>query len=307
MAKTPEKVKPEVRDTVIRVVHNRENPFVQLNKKALWDENLSLKAVGLWARCMSRPDDWKFSIKELAEKSKEGRRAIDSAMRELIDNDYAIRLQIDVKSDTGKFSHHIVEYVFFEFPATQEEKAEQEEIFKKFFRDCGFGNCRNVHLLIKSSKEKDKEEESLPIPSLPNPEPKAAVAAVEKKSEPPEKTKDPDCSPIAQEIARGLSECLHEKNPDWIKPKNLSAMGMQVQKMLLEGRHATKILEVFKWAVNDDFWIDKMSKPNPAKYLRDHFAQLSAKMNAKPKIQEVDRRLREKDGSVADAWKDDLF
>lgn len=140
--------------SIIRVVHNKENPFVQLNKQALWDENLSLKAVGLWARCMSRPDDWRFSIKELASRSKEGRRAIDSAIAELIKYNYAVRVEHWEKSDDGKFTTGGVEYVFFEFPATETDKEKVLDEFKKSFRHCGFGNCRNgdrqnSNLLIK--------------------------------------------------------------------------------------------------------------------------------------------------------------
>lgn len=119
------------RSTIIRVVHNRENPFVQLNKQALWDTNLSLKAVGLWARCMSRPNDWRFCIKELIKHCKEGRKAVDGAMQELIDAGYAYRLEYSQRGEDGKYKTSGVEYVFFEFPATQEEKDQQQEIFKK--------------------------------------------------------------------------------------------------------------------------------------------------------------------------------
>src|SRR5580765_9040605 len=60
------------RNTIVRVVHNRENPYVQINKISLWDIGLSLKATGLWARCLSRPNNWTFSLSELIKKCKEG-------------------------------------------------------------------------------------------------------------------------------------------------------------------------------------------------------------------------------------------
>lgn len=142
--------------SIIRVIHNQENPFVQLNKKALWDKNLSLKAVGLWARCMSRPDNWEFSVKELVSKSKEGRRAIDGAIKELIEAGYALRLEYYEKSEDGRFNDGGFEYVFFEFPATEEDKEKALDEFKKSFRNCGFSNLRNrnrqnSNLLIKNS------------------------------------------------------------------------------------------------------------------------------------------------------------
>lgn len=161
--------------SIIRVVHNQENPFVQLNKKALWDTNLSLKAVGLWARCMSRPDNWRFNIKELAANSKEGRRAIDSAISELIDHGYAVRVEYWEKSDDGKFTTKGFEYIFFEFTATEEDKIKVLEEFKKSFRNCCFGNLRdgdlrNEHLLIKkentNKEETKKEGEGVNAPAL---------------------------------------------------------------------------------------------------------------------------------------------
>lgn len=162
--------------SIIRIVHNKENPFVQLNKKALWNEDLSLKAIGLWARCMSRPDDWRFNVKELVARSKEGRRAIDGAISELIEHGYAIRLEHWDKSEDGKFSNGGVEYAFFEFPATDEDKAKVLEEFKKSFRHCGFGNCRfgdsrNVDLLNKERKPTQKKEREGEGHAPPNPPP----------------------------------------------------------------------------------------------------------------------------------------
>ena len=87
-------------------------------------------------------------------------------------------------------------------------------------------------------------------------------------------------------------------------------MRTQVRLMIQrDGRTPTEIKELFLWAISDSFWADKLSKPNPAKYLRDHFAQFSAKMNAKPPTNpyKIDKRARDKNGNVIDAYKDDLF
>jgi len=104
--------------SIIRIKHNRENPFVQLNKKALWDENLSLQAIGLWARCMSRPDNWIFNISEMVASSKEGKDAIYNTINELIKNGYCLRVQAKNKS-SGLFDK--VEYYFYEFKLSPEE------------------------------------------------------------------------------------------------------------------------------------------------------------------------------------------
>ena len=124
--------------SVIRTIHNQENPYVQLNKKALWDPNLSLTAVGLWARCMSRPDDWTFCVKELISKFKEGKDAIYRAINELIKHGYAIKGQrVGVAKNNDKSGKRKVfqamDYIFFEFKISLEEQEEYSKDFQKMF------------------------------------------------------------------------------------------------------------------------------------------------------------------------------
>ena len=77
------------------------------------------------------------------------------------------------------------------------------------------------------------------------------------------------------------------------KAQTLAVMTSIDLMIRLDGRTAQKILDVFRWAVNDSFWQDKMFKPNPAKYLREKFDQLEMKMNAKAPEQKSNRRFAE--------------
>jgi hypothetical protein len=291
------------RSTIIRVVHNRENPFVQLNKQALWDTNLSLKAVGLWARCMSRPNDWRFCIKELVGKCKEGRKSIDNAMKELIQAGYAYRLEYSERQEDGKYKTSGVEYVFFEFPATQQEKDEQQETFKKSFQNSLFGKSRygksrKEHLLIYNPTEIDLTEKELtpPIPpqspDLPkqsNGEKANAVAeeSLDKSSKPKEKRAKQEFTPKVREVANQLLNAIVAANPDYKPPSNLTSVLMSVDLMIrIDNRDPDKILDVCQWALADSFWCDKMCKSNPADYLRKEFARFSMKMNVKPEKKE---------------------
>jgi hypothetical protein len=163
--------------SVIRILHNRENPYVTLNKQPLFDDRLSLKAKGLWAQCLARPDNWRFYVQEMVKNCKEGRRAIYSAIDELIKYNYAIRLEHYQKSENGKFSAGGVEYVFFEFCPTDVEKEELTEEFKKSFRQCGFGNARNgdrrnVQLPNKEPNQSLKTTKKEPPPTPPTEDPK---------------------------------------------------------------------------------------------------------------------------------------
>lgn len=280
------------RHTIIRVVHNRENPFVQLNKEALWDSDLSLKAVGLWSRCMSRPNDWVFSIKEITAKCKEGRKVIDSAMDELIQFSYACRMEYTPKDSHGKFIKKVTEYVFFEFPATEEEKSAQMEIFKKSFRNSQnrnfrFAHFRKNHLLIQNSTDiqaLDKKDISPPIPPHQNADAANAAEEILESSSKGKKIKPiGEFSPQVKELAEKMVKALHEANPHWLMPKTLYPMMTLIDEMISkQNREPKVILDVFIWAVNDHFWMDKLCKANPAKYLKDNFGQLAGKMNAKP-------------------------
>lgn len=100
--------------TIIRIEHNKNNPYVILNRSALEDENLSWAAKGLWAYLMSRPDDWNISVAHLSsiyEDKGGGERAIYSILKELIKNGYCQRNQkVGKKGQFGKYEYIITEF-----------------------------------------------------------------------------------------------------------------------------------------------------------------------------------------------------
>lgn len=97
---------------LIRTSKNKDNPYVLINKRFLEDKNLSLKAKGLLAYCMSKPDDWEFRVESLSRALKEGIDAIYSGFKELIEFGYCTR---DRHRDaTGSFSR--LEYTLTEEP-----------------------------------------------------------------------------------------------------------------------------------------------------------------------------------------------
>lgn len=294
-------------NTIIRVIHNGKNPFVQLNKEALWDENLSMKAVGLWARCLSKPDDWRFNIEQLAASCKDGRKAIDSAMKELIQHHYACRFEAYEKDEKGKFSKKIIEYVFFEFPATEEDKNKQWEIFKKSFRDCRFGNLRggnfrNGELLIKNISNTDLTEKEKQAKDSAVAEVRASFPKIKKEKKMPR-----DYDPRVQEAVDKIIAILKNHKPDWIPPNNLLMFYSEVETMLLrEKRSENKIFELLEWALNDNKkvgdwngWACKLySRSNACMYLRKHFDEwdMANKAQAlkKPKKLDLRKLVREK-------------
>lgn len=95
--------------TVIRVEKNRE--YVVMNNKFLRNKDMSLKAKGLLALCLSLPEDWDYSMNGLVSICKENITAVRSGLKELEEHGH---LKINkTKNKKGLFEY---EYVIYEHP-----------------------------------------------------------------------------------------------------------------------------------------------------------------------------------------------
>lgn len=138
---------------LVRTSKDKDHPYVMLNKTFLHDPNLSLKAKGLLAYCMSMPDGWEFHINQMITVLKEGRDALNSAFNELIKYGYCIRQQ---KRQKGKFDSG--EYVLYEVPFTEKVIVDNEE--KPYTENpvTVFPSPENPPLVINNkSKEENKD------------------------------------------------------------------------------------------------------------------------------------------------------
>ncbi|MGX4598940.1 DnaD domain protein [Faecalimicrobium sp. JNUCC 81] len=99
---------------VVRVVKDKNNPYVMLNKACLKDERISWKAKGLHSYLLSLPDDWQIYIEDLRKRSKDGRDSTSSAINELIKNGYIKRYARQDK-ESGKFIGGF-DYEVYELP-----------------------------------------------------------------------------------------------------------------------------------------------------------------------------------------------
>jgi hypothetical protein len=96
--------------SIIRVT--KQKNFSIISNVALNDENLSLKAKGLWAYLLSKPDDWQIRVSHLVKTCKDGRDSIYSTLRELKECGYVE--MIEHKDEQGKFTSY--EYLVNEEP-----------------------------------------------------------------------------------------------------------------------------------------------------------------------------------------------
>ena len=93
--------------TIIRAPRT-ERDSTTIDNDVLQDPRLSLRALGLLARILSRPDSWRVETAELAQDCKEGRDAVRVALRELETAGYAERLR--VQGDGGLWSTDVIVY-----------------------------------------------------------------------------------------------------------------------------------------------------------------------------------------------------
>lgn len=123
--------------TVIRVEKNRN--YTVMSNEFLRNRNLSLKAKGLLAVCLSLPDTWEYSMKGLVAISKESITAIRNSMRELEEHGYMAVNKL--KNDKGQFYY---EYVIYENPERQKPVTDNLQIDDLNIEKS---NIENVNLL----------------------------------------------------------------------------------------------------------------------------------------------------------------
>lgn len=77
--------------TILKI-KKRTNPYLQIDKTPIEDENLSWRARGMLAYLIGRPPNWEVSVNQLTKASdSDGRRAVQSTLKELEDGNYLIR------------------------------------------------------------------------------------------------------------------------------------------------------------------------------------------------------------------------
>ncbi len=76
---------------VFRVVKDKDNPYIMINKYYIYDNRLSLKAKGLISYFLSRPDDWEFYQNEILKHCTDRKDSLSNAINELVQAGYIER------------------------------------------------------------------------------------------------------------------------------------------------------------------------------------------------------------------------
>lgn len=300
---------PDTAITIQRCPHDEDNPYTMVHNELIRDASISPECRWLIIYLLSNKVNWTINIQQIVNhlKGKTGRDKVYEIINEAIEAGY-------MKRDIVKKGNLKQQIKYFVSEKPKFKKIlRHPEIQDPEIRDTENQDIKNKH----TSKKDYPEEETYTPPIPPQKETAGAVAAkaaeeiLKDSSKKPKRVRIPaEFSSTVKDLADKMVNALHKANPDWLIPKNLHPMMQQIEEMITnEQRDPKKILDVFMWAVCDSFWMDKLCKSNPAKYLRGQFGQLAGKMNAKAPVNpnQLDRRLKDKEGNVVDAWKDLLF
>ena len=291
-------------DTIQRCPHDEENPYAQISRELIRDMTISPECRWLIIYLLSMKNGWKINIQQIISHVKPhmGRDKLYQILNEALEAGYMKREVVrkgNLKQQTKYFVSESPKFKkCFRHPPFQYPESRGTENPDDKERTCSKEkHKKDISSLKVSSQEQSANAEEERISSPPNKKPKITSPPLE-------------FPPEVKDLADRMVNALHEANPHWLIPKNLHCIRRELWEMMtLEKRDAAFIFNVFMWAINDHFWMDKLCKPNPIKYLRFQFGQLAGKMEAKPPVNstQVDRRLRDENGDVVDEYKDHMF
>lgn len=143
-------------------IQKRENPYAQIDNRALNDSRLSWRARGILAYLLSKPDNWQVVIEDLIKQSPDGRDAVRSGMRELTKAGY---LELVAKQDeSGRMQGK--EYILYETP--KEMPVEDRENRTTGFPSVGKSPTNNTYnkvILNNSLSMRESERKSFKKPT----------------------------------------------------------------------------------------------------------------------------------------------
>ena len=97
--------------TIYRVVKNKDNPFVMIDRRPIDNPKLSYKAKGILTYLMSRPDGWEVSVADLIKHATDGEGGVRSGLKEL---KLAGHMKYTVSRKQGRITGWLIEV--FEVP-----------------------------------------------------------------------------------------------------------------------------------------------------------------------------------------------
>lgn len=103
-----------------KITVKKKTNYTTIDNNIFKNKKLSLKARGLLSTMLSLPDEWDYTVSGLCSILKDGKSSIQSALKELEENGYLVRIQ--TKDKNGRFSS--TDYTLFEIPLDEKPLTE---------------------------------------------------------------------------------------------------------------------------------------------------------------------------------------
>ncbi len=143
---------------------NKTDNFTIVSNALLRSTEISLKALGLLLRVLSFPDDWDYSVSGLVAICKEGKTAIDSALKELKNAHYLVVTKLYANMTASKGIEYV--YDFFEMPISEEESEQHKEKVKAEAKAAVSGAGLSTELLKTAEFSSPQEGEKQGVENL---------------------------------------------------------------------------------------------------------------------------------------------
>lgn len=249
--------------TIERCPHDEENPYAQISRALIRDENISPMLRWLLIYLLSNEDGWKISPRQIINHLKPqgiGRKKVYSLFNEGIEAGYIERFTV-LENNLTRVNYRISE----------------QAKFKKCFRRDPNGDAEDRHAEQGHYKKEHKKEEH-----------KKEEIRLTSRSTPPG-GKAPPPSAKALEISFFLLNKILEMKPDIRKPR-IEKWEKTIDRMIrLDKKDPGKIEEVIEWVFTDEFWsINILS----ADKLRKQFDRLELQMTQKA-LKDPQKRIKD--------------
>ena len=135
---------PILRKQKVREYTTVDNYFVN-------DSNLSLKGKGMLLFMLSKPDDWKFNYKNFDKTLPEGRRSIQSAIKELRELKY---LKMErIKDENNKY-----DWIYYVYEKPFDMVLKMDNFEQPHFEPIQSESIQNSSIILNTNNNKDKED-----------------------------------------------------------------------------------------------------------------------------------------------------
>lgn len=111
--------------TIYKVVKNKDNPYVMIDRRPIDNPALSFKAKGILTYLMSRPDGWEVSVADLIKHAQDGEASVRAGLKEL---KVAGHMKYTAMRGQGRITGWLIEVFEVNSPDSDFQQVENQDV-----------------------------------------------------------------------------------------------------------------------------------------------------------------------------------